>query len=629
LPSSKDVVPEKRKTRKKTPSGKKAGAQDGHKGASLKHFENPDKIVRLELDESQLPPGEWVLLGYRVHQVVSIKTRRYVTQYEAQLWGKKDGEQEFCKYPEGCKPPDESQTVRVGVEGIKPAKELAKAKSVVIRVTSDESAEPEPELVTAPASAAGNASDESAEAEPELAAEPAIPTEHVSDESAEAEPEFATAPASPAGNASDEPAEPEPELAAEPASPAGNASDKPAEAEPELAAAPASPAGNASDEPGDVRGEVSPRIEVLKSGTCETVKLNDKLTGFGPAFPEGAKAPIQYDNTVKAHAILLSIQQLVPCQRSSDYFKTIFDIPISPGTLCSFVKQAAERLMRIDFPEWSKRTIIASEVINADETGINVLGKSNWLHIACTEDAVHGVVAKSRSGQTIEDIGILSETGAVICHDHYAAYNRFDQTLHSLCNAHLIRELEGLVEKGGLKWPSEMIEFLRSLNKEVDGAGGRLDEARQQEVKNAFREILRKGAEECPLKPKPPGKKGRAPKSKGRHLVDRLEKDIDDVLRFMTDVSVPFTNNLAERTVRALKIKLKISGCFRTLVSANEFILIRSFLQTCVRRGVEPHQALLDLFDGKTFSFMSEKPLTPPSLSDEAHPQEFHAPKAA
>ena len=160
-------------------------------------------------------------------------------------------------------------------------------------------------------------------------------------------------------------------------------------------------------------------------------------------------------------------------------------------------------------------------------------------------------------------------------------------------------------------------------------AGGRLDEAAQLEVRNAFRSILEKGAEECPEAPRPPGAKGRTPKSKGRHLLERMEKDIDEILRFMTDERIPFGNNQAERDIRLLKVQQKISGCFRSLAWANDFILLRSFVLTCTRRGLRPLEVLENLFNNKMPSFMSENPQPTHSLSEEAPCQDYPAEKAA
>jgi transposase len=342
------------------------------------------------------------------------------------------------------------------------------------------------------------------------------------------------------------------------------------------------------------------------------------------AFPEGAKAPIQYDKSIKAVSTFFSVFQLIPCERLHEIFRDVYGISLSTGSICEYRVEAAQRLLDYGFVELVKKEIIGADAIYADETGINVLGKQYWYHICVSEKAVLGKVLKSRSADAIESMGILPYTQAVITHDHYTAYDRFDQTCHSLCNAHLLRELTGLEEKCGLKWPVVMSDFLLALKQEVDDAGGRLGEARQLEARDGFLAILQKAEEECPPEERPPWqKRGRAAKSKGRNLVERLRKDIDDVLRFMTSEAVSFTNNAAERALRMQKVHLKISGRFRNLTSANQFVLIRCYLMTCEKNGIGALDALNILFSGKLpplFQQESSETQTPPVTAHLSNP---------
>ena len=86
----------------------------------------------------------------------------------------------------------------------------------------------------------------------------------------------------------------------------------------------------------------------------------------------------------------------------------------------------------------------------------------------------------------------------------------------------------------------------------------------------------------------------------GANLLRRLREHRDDVLRFLSDPEVPFTNNIAEQAVRMPKVKQKISGCFRTFDGAAAFCTIRSYLETLRKQGVDLLHALIQSFQGET-----------------------------
>lgn len=89
-----------------------------------------------------------------------------------------------------------------------------------------------------------------------------------------------------------------------------------------------------------------------------------------------------------------------------------------------------------------------------------------------------------------------------------------------------------------------------------------------------------------------------------RNLLERLIEYEDDVLRFMDNKNVPFTNNLGENDIRMTKVQQKISGCFRSLDGAKIFCRIRSYLSTCRKQGVSSSQALKRLFQGELPDFV-------------------------
>ncbi|MDQ1273953.1 MAG: Transposase, partial [Planctomycetota bacterium] len=178
---------------------------------------------------------------------------------------------------------------------------------------------------------------------------------------------------------------------------------------------------------------------------------------------------------------------------------------------------------------------------------------------------------------------------------------------HALCNAHHLRELEGVWEEDNKqRWAKEMKALLEEINRATSDAGGVLGAAESEKYRQRYRAILQNAEAESP----PPdetnrkGKRGRVKRTKARNLLERLRKYEDDVLRFMDNKNVPFTNNLAENDIRMTKVQQKISGCFRSLDGARIFCRIRSYLSTCRKQGVNLSQALKMLFHGEMPDFL-------------------------
>jgi transposase len=207
----------------------------------------------------------------------------------------------------------------------------------------------------------------------------------------------------------------------------------------------------------------------------------------------------------------------------------------------------------------------------------------------------------------MDAIGILAKFIGVMCHDHWKPYYKYTCT-HALCNAHHLRELTYAEEEDKQKWAGLMKMLLLEINKAVNDAEGKVSPSVAQEYRLKYRALLTEaGQNECP----PPedirkkGQKGRIKKSKSRNLLERLTKYEDDVLRFMENDFVPFTNNLGENDLRMTKVQQKISGCFRSMEGAYIFCRVRGYLSTCRKHGVNATEALRLLFQGKLPDFVT------------------------
>lgn len=341
--------------------------------------------------------------------------------------------------------------------------------------------------------------------------------------------------------------------------------------------------------------------------SAEIVEFEDG-TRVVADFPEGVNSPIQYGNSVKAAAVYLSQFQLLPYARLTDYFSDHLDTPMSAATLVNFNNKAFDLLE--SFENICKLKLQDAVAMHADETGVNINGKGHWLHVCATPLwTMYGVHSK-RGKEAFDEMGILAEFEGVLCHDHWKPYYAScpDQ-LHSLCNSHHIRELVFAHEQDAQAWAEKILEFLVELNETVNDAGGVLDGEEQKKKIKQYRRILKQADSECPPpdeSKRPPGKRGKLKRSKSRNLLERFIKYEADVLRFMTNIDVPFTNNLAENDLRMTKVQQKVSGCFRSLQGAKTFCRIRGYLTTCRKHGVSPTDALNLLFDGKLPDFCSK-----------------------
>ncbi|AOV15729.1 IS66 family transposase [Acidihalobacter aeolianus] len=330
---------------------------------------------------------------------------------------------------------------------------------------------------------------------------------------------------------------------------------------------------------------------------------NESGQRFVASFPEGVDKKVQYGSGLKAHAVYLSQYQLLPYKRIQDYFADQLGIPLSDGSLVNFNREAFTRLAA--FEAISKTALAKAVSAHADETGVNIDGKRHWLHALSNADWTHYQVHSKRGQEAMDAIGILPRFRGVLCHDHWKPYYRYRDCTHALCNAHHLRELERAFEQDGQQWAEAMGKLLREIHQAVENAGGILPLTEANAYRQRYRDVLEAGQLECPEPEKPPDNKprGRIKRSKARNLLERLMAYEDDVLRFMVDVNVPFTNNQAENDIRMTKVQQKISGCFRSLEGAAMFCRIRGYLSTCRKQGVTASEALRLVFDRKLPAF--------------------------
>ncbi len=326
---------------------------------------------------------------------------------------------------------------------------------------------------------------------------------------------------------------------------------------------------------------------------------------FVAPFPDEVANSVQYGRNTKVNSVYMSQYQLLPYERIRDYFISQMRFPLSAGSVYNFNQAAYQRLK--EFEQWLKSELINSTLNHADETGINIGGKRQWLHGVSNKDLTYLYSHAKRGSEAMVAGGVIPHFQGILVHDHWKPYYKYSCT-HALCNAHHLRELERAREQDNQQWAASMQKLLLEIHKAVNQtAVGKLSEDEIQKYLLRYRKIIEDGEAECPLAIRPPGDKrrGKLKQSKARNLLDRLKNFESDVLRFMVNEIVPFSNNSAERDLRMTKVQQKISGCFRSTQGAEIFCRIRSYLSTCMKQDVSPNEALTLLFMGKYPDFVS------------------------
>lgn len=320
-------------------------------------------------------------------------------------------------------------------------------------------------------------------------------------------------------------------------------------------------------------------------------------------FPEDVRAPVQYGKNVKATAVYLNKRQLLPYLRTAETISDLLGIKLSAGTIVTMIKEASELLE--DTEKVIKRGIMNSPVVHFDESGMQVDGHRHWVHVAVTNVASYFMPHYSRGPDAMAEMGILPSYSGYSIHDHWKSYFTFTDSDHFLCNAHHLRELEFIHERYKHSWAKEMQDLLREIKKYVDAAKNKgyssISRKKHNFFSDTFSRIIDKGYLEDPPIPEDinsPKKPGPKAQSKGRNLLDRFSKFKDSVLGFMTDYTIPFDNNQAERDVRMLKVQQKISGTFRSEQGSIDYCRIVSYISTVRKNSINAIRALSSIFTG-------------------------------
>jgi transposase len=287
-------------------------------------------------------------------------------------------------------------------------------------------------------------------------------------------------------------------------------------------------------------------------------------------------------------------------ERAGELLAQVLGAPVATGTLAVIVAEAAGGLG--GFAAQVRAQLVAAEVAHFDESGARVAGRLHWVHSASDARLSWFAVHPKRGADAMEAAGVLSGFRGVAVHDRWAPYWRYDQVTHALCNAHHLRELDAAAAEPGQGWAAEMAEWLSvaraAAERARDAGAARIEPRVLAGLLGRYSEIIAKGRAANPPPPRLPGQRGRMRRPPAVNLLERLDAHRDEVCRFLVDPGVPFSNNQAERDIRMVKLAQKISGCWRTLPGAQAFCMLRSYISTGRKHGINPLVILRRLFEG-------------------------------
>jgi len=310
------------------------------------------------------------------------------------------------------------------------------------------------------------------------------------------------------------------------------------------------------------------------------------------SFPEGVNAPVQYGARLSALVVYLLHYQMLPEARLGRLLIDLFGVSLSAATIARMSRSCAHGLT--SFGAAVRDLIADADVKHMDETGFRMGGKTQWLHVACTAFLTFYRVCAKRGS-------LLANVIGVVVHDHWKPYYTMDGVQHALCNAHHLRELKALIDIEHEEWARKLQRLLRRACHAANLARERGITLKPQLIDlfdRSYDAILNEGLVyheglSALQRDKTTKRRGRKARRTGHNLLARLHARKEDTLRFLYDLTVPFTNNQAERDVRMMKLRQKISGGFRTLEGAQDFATIRSFISTARKQGWNIINALM------------------------------------
>lgn len=355
----------------------------------------------------------------------------------------------------------------------------------------------------------------------------------------------------------------------------------------------------------ETRYEVDVMVQVVvhkyEQLECQCPRLDN--TSLYGTFPDGINATVQYGQETKIMAIALLNDGAVSVKRIHDILSALAGMPISTGSIIAWNYMLSDDLKEIR--QEIRDRLLMEPVSHNDETSMNVSGKNWWVHVASNDLLTYLTVHKGRGYEGVAAADFLTQYTGISVSDCWATYNMFDKLSgHGRCCAHILRELQKVIDTQTEQvWARHLQQTLLDMKaaKERAIAKGKKGVSKSTVYRYMadYDLWIWSGKQNAPLPKVNPETGKKEPKSYARRLVERLERYRDEVCLFFTNFIVPFDNNQAERDLRPVKTKMKVSGAMRTERGAEAYVVIRSFISTAKKHGTNIITALRLAFAGR------------------------------
>ena len=319
-------------------------------------------------------------------------------------------------------------------------------------------------------------------------------------------------------------------------------------------------------------------------------------------FPSDISATVQYGGNLKALVVALNTVGTVSVKRTHEILGNVFSITLSTGTISSMVKKCAHNIKNT--VDTIRKKVIDSAIAHFDETGTRVESRTMWVHNSSAKQYTYLSVHQKRGIEGMNANGVLDKFHGIAVHDCWKSYWNYDIT-HAVCCAHLLRELTGVEENypnqiWATKFKELLLEMKKVKEKAVQAEKSELSHYHLRKFDIKYDSILQEAFEMNPLPLITEKKRGRKKKGKVLALITRLLEYKESVCLFVKTFAVPFDNNLAERDIRMIKVKTKVSGCFRTKDGADDFLKIMSYVGTAKKLGINSFEAIRQAIAGNS-----------------------------
>lgn len=334
-------------------------------------------------------------------------------------------------------------------------------------------------------------------------------------------------------------------------------------------------------------------------------------------FPGQVSQRVQYGERIKAQMVYFNQQHHVPLERTAEVLEDLYGQSVSEGTIVEACNQVAKRVEPV-YQAIKAELIETKGTAHFDETGARIEKKLWWLHVVCTSLLTYYAVHQNRGSKALDAIGIFPVFKGTAMHDAYWSYFQYPAVINALCNAHHLRELIFIQEQYQQTWAFDMQKLLLEIKDAVSTAQPDRDSllpAQIADFERRFDAIVEAGLRANPLPEtlEPlPKKRGKPRQHPAKNLADHFKLRKRETLAFMYDFKVPFDNNQAERDIRMVKLKQKVSGCFRSEDGAKVFCQIRSYISTARKNG----RSALDVLQ----LALTGSPFVPPILQSRSLP---------